>query len=118
MTDYVLKVESGTLNFSAYGFRRSAHQFMDFFDNFKPPEFSIVPYFLCSRSIELGLKAQHLESLSQLQIKNRFSHNLVKLYRSLPKANQNLNAQEEALLTEANKIYSDKHFEYIQPIDA
>jgi hypothetical protein len=46
----------------------------------KPPKFSILPYFLYCRAIELGLKAIHLETDKQQDVKDEYGHNLVKSY--------------------------------------
>jgi hypothetical protein len=51
--DYVLQAETGYINFSPVGFRLVARDFRRCADAFMPLKFSIVPYFLYCRAIEL-----------------------------------------------------------------
>ena len=64
----------------------------------------MVPFFLCCRAIELALKAQHLESKSQKEVKQLYSHDLEKSYRDLDAEQQTLKPEEEHLLSAANDI--------------
>jgi hypothetical protein len=119
MTDHVLKAETGHINFSPAGFRLAARDFFDCYFEFKPAHFSVVPFFLCCRAIELALKATHLETQSQVQVKKHFSHDLEALYDDLPPEKRTLSAEEVTVLARASTIYnSDKAFEYIRAADA
>ena len=82
--DYTMAVETGYINFSPVGFKLAARDFRRCADAFKPPKFSIVPYFLYCRAIELGLKAIHLETHTQQEVMNRYRHNLIRSYKALP----------------------------------
>jgi hypothetical protein len=84
----------------------------------KPPKFSILPYFLYCRAIELGLKAIHLETDKQQDVKDEYGHNLVKSYEALPPERRTLSPTDTDLLAQINKLYVCKAFEYVQPGDA
>ena len=116
--NYILKAETGHINFSPIGFRRAAEDFILCYESFQPSKFSVVPYFLCCRAIELALKAMHLENQTQLTIKKNFSHDLKKSYDALHPTKQILSSSDLLLLEQANDLYKIKAFEYVQPIDA
>lgn len=116
--DYTLCAGTGHINFSPVGFKLAARDFCHCADAFKPPKFSIVPYFLYCRAIELGLKAIHLETRTQLEVKNEFNHDLVKSYKALPPERRTLSPAHTDLLAGINKLYLGKAFEYVQPGDA
>jgi hypothetical protein len=118
MTDYRLELESGYISLSPTIFRRTAQEFYRCFLDFKKPvHFSVVPYFLCCRAIELALKAIHLETSSQIKVKQDFGHDLLKSYKALPQEKQLLYMEDLDLLSNANNIYWEKHFEYGQAAD-
>jgi hypothetical protein len=77
-----------------------------------------VPYFLYCRAIELGLKAIHLETATQQEVKNTFGHDLVASYHALPPERRKLATTDTDLLTRINTLYIGKAFEYVQPGDA
>jgi len=86
-----------------------------------PDPFSPVPYFLLCRSLELSLKARHLRTKTQEEVRKRFGHELGKSYAALPPTEQILSPDELALLESAGTIYADKKtagFEYFNPEDA
>jgi hypothetical protein len=116
--DYRLEAETGVVNFSPSGFRHAARDFLHSFETWKPPKFSLVPYFLCCRSIELAVKATHLETTTQKQVKDLYSHKLGAAYRALPASEQRLTVDDLAVLDKASALYAAKAFEYIQPGDA
>ena len=119
MTDYILKAESGHINVSPIGFRFAAQDFFKCYLDFRPQrQFSIIPYFLCCRAIELALKAIHLEAKHQADVKKEYWHNLVKLYEGLQDKQPTLSHEELDLLKQANQIYSNKDFEYFNVYDA
>jgi hypothetical protein len=108
-----IEVPSITINLSPDGYRYWAREFLRCrLAYIHPDGFSPVPYFLVCRAIELALKAHHLESMKQSEVKQQFSHNLVKTYDALPPDKKHLSQQEYALLKAANKVYFDKGFEY------
>jgi hypothetical protein len=100
------------------GFRKAAEDFLRCHESFNPPKFSVVPFFLCCRAIELALKAMHLEIQTQLQVKRNFGHDLKASYDALPSTKQILSSPELRLLEQANLLYKAKAFEYVQPIHA
>ena len=116
--NYTLHAETGHINFSPVGFRLAAEDFLRCQESFRPAQFSVVPYFLCCRAIELALKAIHLENQTQLQVKKNFGHDLKASYDALPSAKQILSSAELQLLEKANIFYTTKAFEYVRPIDA
>ena len=117
--DYILHAETGHLNLSPYGFSRMAKHFLKCRQDFASPDgFSAVPYFLLCRAIELHLKALHLQTLRQKEVKELYWHDLERLYLGLPASLQDLAADELALLRKANAIYKEKGFEYFAVMDA
>lgn len=80
-----------------------------------PHGFSPVPYFLLCRAIELEIKARHLKRMTQVEVKDKFGHNLEKAYDALDSAEKSLTQIEEDTLRRASKIYDDKGFEYFDP---
>ncbi len=80
--------------------------------------FSPVPYFLLSRVVELALKARHLETMTQKQVKGRFGHHLDRAYETLVPEKQILSSDQVNVLRVASKIYAAKGFEYFDPNDA
>ena len=119
MTNYTLKAETGHVNISPTGFQLAARDYFKCYLDFeKPGRFSIVPYFLCCRAIELSLKAKHLETQSRQDVKQSFRHNLIKSYKGLPSEKQTLSPEEFQLLQKANEIYNKKEFEYFSVFDA
>ena len=119
MTNYVLKAETGHINVSPVGFRLAAQDYFKCFLDFeKPRRFSVVPFFLCCRAMELALKAIHLETKTQCEVKDLYGHNLVKSYSDLPAERRTLSPEEFALLKQASEIYSNKDFEYFCVADA
>src|SRR5262249_48053108 len=92
--------------------------FLHCYDAFRPDSFSIVPFFLCCRAIELSFKALHLETRSQANVKSDFRHDLKASYEALPLDKQLLTRPEVELLNKANVLYKAKAFEYVQPFDA
>ena len=106
------------INFSPTGFRLVAQDCLDCYDAYKPTRFSILPFFLCCRAMELAMKASILETRTQAYVKDKLGHNLEKMYDELPSDKQLLTRSEIKLLKKANLIYRTKHFEYMQPGDA
>jgi hypothetical protein len=119
MTDYTLKAESGHINVSPTGFRLAARDYFKcYLDFHEPGHFSVVPFFLCCRAIELALKAMHLEMKSQMDVKKLYSHDLMASYVNLPDEWKSLSQNEVDLLREVNAIYCKKEFEYFSVMDA
>jgi hypothetical protein len=119
MTHYVLRAETDHINVSPVGFRLAARDYFKCFLDFeKPGRFSVVPFFLCCRAMGLALKAMHLETKTQSEVKDHYGHDLVKSYSDLPAERQTLSKEEFALLKQANNIYSNKDFEYFCVSDA
>jgi hypothetical protein len=116
--DIIDKIETAQFNFSPVGFRIVAEDLLLYHDSFKPKEFSLVPFFLCCRAIELGLKALHLETRKQSEVKKDFGHDLKALYDALPSGICLLSPSEETLLRETNDLYISKAFEYMHPYHA
>jgi hypothetical protein len=108
--DYILRTETGYINFSPVGFKLAGRDFRRCAEAFKPPKFSILPYFLYCRAIELGLKAIHLETHKQQEVKDEYGHNLVKSYEALPPERRTLSPTDTDLLAQINKLYVCKAF--------
>jgi hypothetical protein len=109
-----MHAETAHINVSTVAFRLAAQDYFKCYLDFKKPRaFSVVPFFLCCRAIELALKSMHLETKDQNEVKASYSHNLMKLYSDLPQGKLILSKEESELLKEANKIYKSKHFEYL-----
>ena len=117
---YVLHASSIHVNLSPHGFRRWAKHFLACRESFISPDpgFSPIPYFLNCRAIELELKARHLESVNQKEVKDKYGHNLDRAYQNLPLARQSLTRGELKTLQAANNIYKDKGFEYFNVLHA
>ena len=117
MTEYVLKCEPGFYNLSPDAFHRNAKHYLKCRMDFQSPTkgISSLPYFLLCRAMELELKARHLQTLRQKEVKDKFGHNLVAVYEALPATDQLLSASEFNLLSQANAIYKNKGFEYFEP---
>jgi len=119
MATHVLGAEAGVVYVSPALFRKAARDYLTCLRLFRDPKrFSVVPYFLCCRAIELALKAEHLESRRQKEVRNDYGHDLVTAYAGLPQRSRTLGEGDVALLRQANDIYSTKGFEYINPGDA
>lgn len=119
--DYVLKAETGRINFSAYAFHRYARDFYKCRRDFVPEgRFSPIPYFLLCRAIELELKSRHLEQVGQSSVKGQFGHDLIRAYEALPAHLQSLSTDELVELQKASEIYKppNKGFEYVHSHDA
>jgi hypothetical protein len=80
--------------------------------------FSLVPYFLLCRDIELELKSRHLKERRQVEVKRAYWHHLTKPYSALAQSEQTLTPDELAVLERASGIYSSKGFEHLEPEDA
>jgi len=121
MVNYVVQLETGHYNLSPDLFRTYAVQYLQCHRAFKPDaKYSPVPYFLICRSIELSLKAKHLEVKSRKDVKDKYGHNLAKLYDELPPEQKKLEAPEYDALLAASTIYDvpNKGFEYVSVYDA
>ena len=121
---HVLEAATGHINLSPVGFNIWANHFLMCRKSFTPPEggFSPVPYFLLCLAIELDLKARHLETRNQLEVKNEFGHDLVNIYNGLPIEQRILSGEELAVLIAANSVYDDiagkGGFKYFPVIEA
>ena len=119
MTNHNFKPPTGHVNLSPVMFKMHSHDYFKAYLDFeKPGRFSPVPYFLCCRAIELALKALHLESRSQKEVKEDYWHDLLASYDDLLQAQKTLSAQERELLGAADEIYRKKEFEYLNVHDA
>jgi hypothetical protein len=116
--DYFLNAEFGRIRFSPVGLLMAAQDFLSFSESYSPGRSSIAPYFLCCRAIELALKAAHLDTLTQEEVKARFGHDLKASYDGLPAMRRKLSQDEVALLEHASQLYKAKAFEYVNPANA
>lgn len=115
----VLQAQGFFVNLSPMAFRKWARQYYECaVPLLSRTEFSPVPYFLLCRAIELELKAEHLETKRQSEVKKEFGHYLVKSYAALTAHRQTLTPNELDLLAQADGFYSSKGFEYFKPEDA
>ncbi len=111
---------TGSLNISPEGFHRWATHYLKCRRDFQSPhKFSPVPYFLLCRAIELEIKSRLLlnKKTTRDKLKPDYSHDLVKAYEALDKAEQQiLNQNEVECLKKASQIYyKPKGFQYFDP---
>ncbi len=110
---YEMKAEPGEFNLSPHGFRRWAKEYYECYRSFRrTSDFSPVPYFLLCRTIELQLKAIHLEGKRQKDVKEKYGHDLIESYNDLPATRQTLSDEEFSLIQKAGEVYKGKGFEY------
>jgi hypothetical protein len=108
-------------NLAPDAFHLWAHHYYQAKQSFSLPEgagFSPVPYFLLCRAIELELKSRYLPTVTQSEVKGRFSHRVIDAYNKLPPAHRILHAEEASVLATVSPKYADKDFEYFDPQDA
>jgi len=121
----MIKLETGHYNMTPFGFHKYASDYFVAADtwtkNIIKEGYSPVPYFLYSRSIELGLKAYLLAKKQSLTTVIKCNHDLIK---ALNKAKLNsldsfviTSSDDEKHITLANNIYSKKGFEYFYIIN-
>lgn len=120
MTRYVLHAEPLKLNFSRVSFRYGARDCLSCFEAYDPSEFSPVKYFLLCRTIELALKALHLDSMSVEDVRKKFGHNIASSYDGSDEPDKILSDKERQFLSDTNKLHEKdkKALEYIQPYHA
>jgi hypothetical protein len=97
----------------------SSQEYLDYYKRGKPnkkPDISKVSYFLLLRSLELALKAlmKVKEGISSDELKNKYKHNICKLYTYCEKQNYitPFNKETKIALDQLNFYYQDKDFEY------
>ncbi len=120
MTPHTIQVAGFYANLSPDLFRRHARQYLDCHCAYQPVAgYSPVPYFLLCRAMELALKARHLETKSQVEVKKLYGHDLAELYGDLPPDVKTLTVEEHCLLQEASAKYDvpNKGFEYVSMED-
>ncbi|MCX6011346.1 MAG: hypothetical protein NT134_03680 [Chloroflexi bacterium] len=106
-------------NLSPDAFHRLATHYLKCRQDFQcPSKFSLLPYFLICRTIELEIKARILRRMTRYEVKKNFGHDLAEAYDALDPADKTLNQKEEHTLRVASVIYKDKRFEYFDPEDA
>lgn len=112
MADYKLVAGSGSVNFSAPSFHRWAFHYYKCVQDFQSPDrWSPVPYALLCRAIELELKSRHLElTPGQRNVKEKFSHDLQKLYEALPADQRVLTGTELEVLRTASQVQRRQGF--------
>jgi len=109
-------------NFSANAFHLYAVQYYECKRDFRlppsPPNFSLIPYFLLCRAIELELKARHLRRKTQDEVKDEFWHHLLKAYNALDARERILSEKELAVLETADELYNKMDLAYFNPAHA
>ena len=119
MEERTVSPDTAEINLSPEAFHKWARQFHECglaFSN--PGEFSPVPYFLCTRAIELELKSRHLVARRQKEVKHEYKHDVDRLYSDLPADQRILTDSDLDILRIANELYMSKAFEYFAPYDA
>ena len=114
-------IRPGTLhlNISPDAFHRWATHYLKCKRDFQSSDkFSPVPYFLLCRTIELEIKARHLQKMRQSKVKREFGHKLAEAYKALDSGQRTLNQSEEQTLQSVSDIYNSKDFEYFNVFDA
>jgi len=101
----IINVPTMKINLSPLAFRLSAkHYYKCKQDFICPDKFSVVPYFLLCRSIELSIKARHLKQVGQKTVKDNYGHNLMKAYNALKPKDRILSKTELKVLKQADYI--------------
>lgn len=124
---YKMVVESLKINISPYGFLKYSKDFFKAAETIYPEkDFTPVPYFLYSKSIELSLKSFLLtkDDFNKNILKKKYGHNLEKLinkgieYDLLPILE--ISEEEKNLLSEITTLYNvtNKSFEYFNATEA
>ena len=120
MTNIIIHTETGHVYITPTGFLVYAKNYYTAAINWQSDgNYSPVPYFLFSRSIELGLKAFLLakgEKIHVVKSKKIIGHNLIFALRkaefySLSEF-EHTTTEEEKELQKANAYYNEKGFEY------
>jgi hypothetical protein len=121
----IIRPETGHYNMTPFGFHKYTSDYFiaanNWTKNILKEGYSPVPYFLYSRSIELGLKAYLLAKKQSLTSVIKCSHDLMKALNKA-KLNSldsfvNTSSDDEKHIILANNIYSEKGFEYFYIIN-
>ena len=96
---------------SAEAFHRYANQYYECKRAFSPPNFSLIPYNLLCRAIELELKARLLKRMTLNEVR-KFRHHLLKAYNALEAPEQILSEEERAVLKTADELYRKTELAY------
>lgn len=105
-------------NLAPNAFHLWATQYYKCKQDFDYPHFSPVRHFLLCRAIELELKSRHLISMTQLEVKKKYGHDLSAAYNALDAGAKTLDPAEMQILEQANNFYKEKGFEYFSGEDA
>ena len=114
----VLKIETGVINISPFGFQYFASEFLNTAKSYPTKDrFTPVPYYLYCRSLELSVKAfLLLKGKSKKFIKNKVGHDLLIGFKEAEKLNLGkllqVKQSEKIELEKANEYYASKSFEY------
>ena len=114
--DVTIHAQGLNANLSADAFHIYAMHYHKCKRDFTLPDdyFSPIPYFLLCRAIELEIKARHLKRLTQSEVKDEFSHKLLRAYKALDVQEQILSQNELAVLKTADKLYRRTDFAYFR----
>lgn len=106
-----MNVDCLQFNLSPLGFHGWADQYLhDYRDVAQSSPDSPASYLLLCRVIELELKAWHRQGSGERPLSDRFGHNLLESYRSLPAGHRILDRIEVALLQRLSANYVERHF--------
>ncbi len=109
----IIKVGAIDANLSPDAFHMlAAHLYRCSRDFKNPDKFSLLPYFLLCRAIELGVKSIHLRDKKQREVKNIYRHSISVAYEALKNELKTLNDSEVRTLKTASDMYREKRFEY------
>lgn len=120
---HVLKVNDADIHVDAWWLWRYAGDFLAASASFEPPanRFSPVPCYLVCRSLELALKAFLFLAGFKKRQRKAIGHNLE---TALSKAEEcglgallDITARDRELIREANRLYSNKEFEYFESLE-
>ena len=127
MRKYILKAETGHIKLTPCLFFKYAKECFEAGNYIeKKTRFSVVPYYLYCRSIELSLKAFLFNNnFSINKLKTQYGHNLIKLFNEFNniynksfKNKLNILESEKNELKKASCLYDKKNkaFEYVKII--
>ena len=113
-----IKQQGIDANLASDAFEKWANHYFQCEKDYSEHDFSPVRYFLLCRAVELSLKAIHLKTMRQPEVKSKYGHNIIKAYEELLSEFQTLTQDEKKLLKAASEIYDGKQFEYFEPEDS
>ncbi len=105
--DNVGTIRCAQFNLTPLGFHGWADQYLEGYRELPPSSNGLpVAWLLLCRAIELEFKAWHRQFSKKPVLKDTYGHDLLAIYRALPKKHQTLSLEEVDLLTKAREAYA------------